>query len=159
CVIDGAEESPQDNLRVQRSISQCLAVLDQGRSAFVGEVNAADESLYAQENYDRSVLLKQKQALGFRMEELRATMRRVQEDGELCITAAREEAALHSLDLVLAAGQRDELTVLKQQLARSRQQNSEHLQAEQELRAELARTSATFQDAVAVPTWFAAITF
>eukprot|EP00931_Biecheleriopsis_adriatica_P060263 TRINITY_DN36176_c0_g1_i1.p1 TRINITY_DN36176_c0_g1~~TRINITY_DN36176_c0_g1_i1.p1 ORF type:complete len:281 (+),score=76.01 TRINITY_DN36176_c0_g1_i1:123-845(+) len=99
-----------------------------------------------EEHADRSELLSQKQSLGHDMEELRATMRRLQEDGERCSNEARECEAVGALDLVRASVHRDKLATLRAQIRRSRQQSCEHFEAVQELRAELGRAAATYQE-------------
>eukprot|EP00933_Yihiella_yeosuensis_P072826 TRINITY_DN81364_c0_g1_i1.p1 TRINITY_DN81364_c0_g1~~TRINITY_DN81364_c0_g1_i1.p1 ORF type:complete len:340 (-),score=101.41 TRINITY_DN81364_c0_g1_i1:271-1290(-) len=126
-----------------------IGVLGSG-PATVG-AKAADVSLStgsAEGHEDRSSLLTQKKSLGSQMEELRATMRSVQEDGEVCTNELREFEIAQALDEVLIAAKRDELATLKEQLKRARQQGAEHAAVEQELRNELERASATYEDLV-----------
>eukprot|EP00913_Durusdinium_trenchii_P003977 g3683.t1 len=101
--------------------------------------------------------------LSSQMEELRATMRNVQEDSERSSDEARQCEAEAALDLsqlaALSLGQpllvaidhdrvvvKDQLQTLREQIQRSKQQQVEHRRAERELRVEMDRAKATFQE-------------
>ncbi|CAJ1460821.1 unnamed protein product [Effrenium voratum] len=129
---------------LQHAARDCFTALEHRIASLVG-----DEPLSA-DHADRNELLEQKHVLSSQMEELRATMRNVQEDGEHCSDQARQFEAEGALDLIKVAAQRDKLQTLREQLQRSRQQAVEHRRAERELRAEIERAKATFHEVISV---------
>ncbi|CAL1157584.1 unnamed protein product [Cladocopium goreaui] len=119
--------------------------LEHGVAMLVGDM---DHSLST--DADRKVLLERKQLLSSQMEELRATMRQVQEDSERSSDEARQCEAEAALELSKVAALRDKVQTLLQQIQRSQQQALEHRRAERDLRVEMERAKGTFQEVISV---------
>ncbi|CAE7265266.1 unnamed protein product [Symbiodinium sp. CCMP2592] len=135
---------PLQKTGMQR-MRECLSALETGLVTVIsGHVEPSGD------HADRCGLLQQKQQLSSQMETLRATMRHVQEDGEHCSNEARQFEAEGALDYIKVAAQRDKLQTLREQIRRSKLQAAEHRRAERELRTEVDRAKATFQEVLSV---------
>ncbi|CAK9017761.1 unnamed protein product [Durusdinium trenchii] len=119
--------------------------LESGIAALLSDISPAST-----EHAECRRLLEQKQLLSSQMEELRATMRNVQEDSERSSDEARQCEAEAALDLSQLAALKDQLQTLREQIQRSKQQQVEHRRAERELRVEMDRAKATFQEVISV---------
>lgn len=96
----------------------------------------------------RHRLLEDKRVLATSMENLRATMRTLQEDGECCTTRARSSAGRLLATECERLAVEDELEKVRGQLRRSRVQISEHVQAGECLARRLEACAGAFSEAI-----------
>lgn len=108
----------------------------------------SDASMEAQ-GETRCALLAEKRNLGASMEELRATMRSVQEQCERCTVETRSTTALQASARTLLVSTLDELSKVHAQLRRSTQQAADHIEARRRLTQALSESADNFQTFIA----------
>uniref|UniRef100_A0A7S1KWP6 Uncharacterized protein n=1 Tax=Alexandrium catenella TaxID=2925 RepID=A0A7S1KWP6_ALECA len=108
----------------------------------------SDASMEAQ-GEARCAALAEKRNLGASMEELRATMRSVQEQCERCTVETRNTAAVEASARTLLASAHDELAKVHAQLRRSTQQAADHIEARRRLTQALGEFAEAFQGMIA----------
>mmetsp|Transcript_28463 Transcript_28463/g.94486 ORF Transcript_28463/g.94486 Transcript_28463/m.94486 type:complete len:483 (-) Transcript_28463:30-1478(-) len=141
-----------DPAMARTRLTECLCMLEGVREQTLGVDNAsavASTEAQPQSQHDaRNTLLEEKQVLASAMEKLRATMRTLQEEGELCTVKARSSAAhLMAVECLKFATQ-DELDKVHGQLHRSLEQVSEHKEARKRLQQQLEGCAIAFSEAV-----------
>jgi len=132
--------------------ASCASTLEHVRRCMVGTENplvaASPGAEVEAQQQARRALLEEKRVLGNAMEELRSTMRGLQEDGERCIHSSRTSASRLLASRALTSASQDEVNKVKGQLRRSREQVAEHVEATMQLREELQLCAGAFSDAV-----------
>jgi len=127
--------------------AECLKILDGARAEIAGFETGTPAMAASGEA--RRKLLSEKRALGAVMEELRATMRSVQEQCEQCTVETRNTAAMEASAQTLTLAVSDDLRKVRGQLQRAAQQVAEHLEAQGRLGQELSQCAEAFHGIVA----------
>lgn len=130
--------------------AECLRLLSHARETALGPQETGDLAELgapaAQAQHEaRCALLSEKRTLGSAMEELRATMRSVQEDIERYVTETSVFTAQQSAAGAKNSTARDELEKVQGQLQRARQQSAEHMRSRVRMQQELPRCASVFQ--------------
>lgn len=139
--------------RILAQVTACSQILEAARAYALGpESPAAAASAGPQveaQHQKRQGLLEEKRLLAVTMEELRSTMRGLQEEGEKATAAAHSSSvrALATRTMVFAS--QDELDKVREQIRRSREQVAQHAEANGRLTRELHSCTAAFSEAIA----------
>lgn len=138
----------------QMQVAESTRVLEAVRSRMLGtedpKVAASPGAEVEAQQHSRRALLEDKKLLGTAMEELRSTMRALQEEGERCTVRSRSSAARFLATKSLATASQDEIEKIHGQLRRAREQLAEHTEARSRLQEELHLCATAFGEAVAV---------
>jgi len=145
-------EPPGQTLTVAQMAATCMSTLETVRMSMIGTEDAKVASspgahVEAQQQA-RCTLLEDKRVLGSAMEELRSTMRALQEGGERCTFRSRTCAARLLATRALTAASRDEVCKVQAQLRRAREQLAEHRSAKSRVQEELLLSAAAFGEAL-----------
>jgi len=100
------------------------------------------------EGQTRCRLLAEKRSLGRSMEDLRATMRSVQEQCERCTVEMRNTTAVEASARTMLLSTHDELAKVHAQLRRATQQAADHIEARRRLGQALTEFAESFQNIV-----------
>mmetsp|Transcript_131461 Transcript_131461/g.408678 ORF Transcript_131461/g.408678 Transcript_131461/m.408678 type:complete len:260 (-) Transcript_131461:45-824(-) len=153
----GASGSCGDQSQSQVGVQalECLHILESNHQTLSkvelpNTVNAPswrDASMEAQ-GEARGNLLAEKRSVGGSMEELRATMRSVQEQCERCTVETRNSTAMYASSRTMLVSTHDELAKVHAQLRRATQQASDHLEARRRLGHALTDCAESFQNII-----------
>lgn len=150
--VRGGSADEEDDEATAARLAACLRSLGEVHARILGSedpIAAASPGAEVEAQHRaRALLLEEKRALGTSMEELRATMRALQEDGEWCMVRTRSSAAQLMATESVAFATRDELEKVRSQLRRSREQISEHQEARAQLKQQLEACAIAFGEAV-----------
>lgn len=143
---------PSQSAWLHAQMAQSLQALESVKTGLLGGETVAAVVASSKTEDDgygkRHDLLDGKKSLATAMEQLRATMRNLQENGEMFMTQERASAADHLAVESVQFATQDELRKTKSQLGRSREQSEEHRGAKTRLKQQLEACAIAFGEAI-----------